>query len=75
MCGTMYVWITLRLRTFFLERRKVTTFQKGQKSAFFLAIFLDKKAENLDDLGCPKNRPLADTRADEETWICSSYPF
>ena len=36
-----------------------------------------KAVENLDDRGCPKirNRDIFDPKADEEIWICLSYPF
>ena len=37
LCGTVDVWITVSLQTFFLELERVNTLQKEQKNAWFLA--------------------------------------
>ena len=46
-------------------------FGEGTEKCKILGSFFDKEVENLDDHGCPKFRDLAD----EETCICSSFPF
>ena len=54
---------------------KAKYFAKGTEKCKILYNLLDKEVGNLDDHGCPKSRDLVDREADEEKWICSSYPF
>ena len=46
-------------------------FAKGTEKGKILGTLLEKELENLEDHGCPKVQDLAD----EEIWICSTYPF
>ena len=49
-------------------------FAKWTAKCKILGILRDKKMENLCDQGCAKIRDLVDSKADGESWICSSYP-
>ena len=69
LCETVDVWITVSLPTFFREKQTVNFLQNEQCK--ILASLLDKGVENLDDHGCSRVENLVD----EETLICSSYPF
>ena len=36
---------------------------------------MDKKVENLDDHGCRKFWDFVDPKSDEETRLCSNFPY
>ena len=54
---------------------KAECFAKGTEKCKIIGILLNKEVESFDDHGCPKTRDLVDHKADEQMWICSSYPF
>ena len=53
-CGTVDVWITVSLQTFFLELERVNTLEKEQKNARFLAIYMIKRWKIWKIMAVPK---------------------
>ena len=60
-------------QTFLPENVKSENCGKGTDNASFYNLQL--KCGELGDNGSPKNREIAETKADESKWKCSSYPF
>ena len=56
MCGVVDVWITEGFETIFLDPRVLNGeyFAKNTEKIQILDDFLEKAAETLNDLGCPK---------------------
>ena len=55
-----YLYINLNqiLQSFVLRNPGAVFYAKGKEKTEFLAKYLDRKIENLDDLGCPRVEKL-----------------
>ena len=50
----LYINLNQLLQSFVLRNPGAVFYAKGKEKTEFLAKYLDRKVENLDDLGCPR---------------------
>ena len=50
----LYMNLNQILQSFLLRNPSAVFYAKGKEKTEFLAKYLDRKIENLDDLGCPR---------------------
>ena len=74
LCRAVEVWFTVISQSFFWSC-KGWILRKRKKRREILSEKIDGDVENSDDHGDLKTQGLVDHRADEQKWICSSYPF
>ena len=53
-CDYLYLNLNQIIQSVVLRIPRATFYAKGKEKADFLAHYLDRRVENLDDLGCPR---------------------
>ena len=73
-CTKLYVTVDVWISELSIKLPRAVKgeyFAKGTEKCKIIGNLLDREMEKLEDQGCTKVQSLAD----EEVWVCSSYPF